>query len=224
MVIETKNVKYGVLKNINMRIACGDFLLIKGKEASGKTTLIKLISSLAVPEEGEVLFDGQKVKKNKALGKVGVLFQNPENQLFAETVLKDVMFGPLNLGQSKEEAKQSAVKALRELNMDEQYDNISPFELSSGQRCLVALAGVLAMNVEVLILDDVFMYLDYQTGKNLLQILSALNKEGKTIILVCEDDELIRPFVKTVACLDSGSLVFFGKKEDEEESDGQDFN
>ena len=168
MSIELKNVTYTyspetayeihALKNINLVIPDGQFMGIIGHTGSGKSTLIQHFNALIRPTSGTILYNGEdiweeKYDRRKLRSEVGLVFQYPEHQLFESDVLSDVCFGPMNQGLSREEAEKEARKALAHVGFKEEYFSKSPFELSGGQTKRVAIAGVLAMNPKILILD-----------------------------------------------------------------------
>ena len=168
MSIEIKNVNYlysqgtsyemHALKNVNLEIPDGQFVGLIGHTGSGKSTLTQHLNGLVKATSGHIYYNGEdiydeKFSMKKLRSKVGLVFQYPEHQLFETEVLADVCFGPKNLGFTKEEAEEKAKAALRMVGMGEEYDKSSPFELSGGQKRRVAIAGVLAMDPEVLILD-----------------------------------------------------------------------
>ena len=151
--------KIDVLKDVSFEIREHDFIGLIGTSGSGKTTLIKHLNGLLKAESGEIFFNGENIysKKypiSKLRKEVGLVFQYPEQQLFGRTILKDVMYGPLNLGMSEEEAEKSAVESLELVGISKEYYHLSPMELSGGQKRCVAIAGVLAMQPEILVLDE----------------------------------------------------------------------
>ena len=160
--------KIDVLKDVSFEIREHDFIGLIGTSGSGKTTLIKHLNGLLKAESGEIFFNGENIysKKypiSKLRKEVGLVFQYPEQQLFGRTILKDVMYGPLNLGMSEEEAEKSAVESLKLVGISKEYYHLSPMELSGGQKRCVAIAGVLAMQPEILVLDEPAAGLDPET-------------------------------------------------------------
>ena len=160
--------KIDVLKDVSFEIREHDFIGLIGTSGSGKTTLIKHLNGLLKAESGEIFFNGENIysKKypiSKLRKEVGLVFQYPEQQLFGRTILKDVMYGPLNLGMSEEEAEKSAVESLELVGISKEYYHLSPMELSGGQKRCVAIAGVLAMQPEILVLDEPAAGLDPET-------------------------------------------------------------
>ena len=174
-----KNTK--VLNNVSFSADTGAILGIYGRSGCGKTTLAKLICGLLKPQTGTV----------ETSDKPRMVLQFPERQLFSKTVLEDVMYGPLNQGKSKDEAKEIAIETLKKLGLEESITNKSPFEISGGEKRLVAIAGILAMESGILVLDEPTAGLDAFGYENLKAILKNLHEEGKTIILVSHDQELL---------------------------------
>lgn len=192
------------LSGINLCVEKGDSLCICGKTGSGKTTLIKHINGLLKPYSGEVKTDGF----------AGLVFQFPEDQLFAPTVIEDVMFGPLNMGKSREEARAAAEEALARAGMESQFYDRNPFTLSGGQKRLAALAGVLAMKPQILVLDEPTAGLDFRSSASLLKLLHRLNSEGVTVIAVTHEMNLARDYFSKLLILDSGHAVWNGNTAD----------
>ncbi|MBR6084689.1 MAG: ATP-binding cassette domain-containing protein [Spirochaetales bacterium] len=182
--VRLNNVSFGytrdslILNGINLEIKDGSFFGICGRSASGKTTLAKLICGLLKPTEGTI-----EVSEQPRL-----VMQFPERQLFAKTVLEDVMYGPLNQGKSTQEAQEIARKTLKSLGLREEILNKSPFAISGGEKRLVAIAGILAMESGILVLDEPTAGLDESSRKALIEILRKLNEEGRTIILISHDE------------------------------------
>lgn len=177
--------KLETLKNINLTISkSGEFISILGHTGSGKSTLVQLMNALIIPTSGNLTILNQEIKTKKQKNKnlknirkqIGLVFQFPEYQLFEDTVLKDVMFGPMNFGKTKEEAKEIAIKTLKELKVDESLYEKSPFNLSGGQKRKVAIAGILASNPDVLILDEPTVGLDPVGKHELLELLKHIHE------------------------------------------------
>ena len=183
------------LNDINLKIESGEFLAIIGHTGSGKSTLIQLMNGLLKCASGQVLIDGKDIdekgfNKIDLRRKVGIVFQNPENQLFEETVLKDVCFGPKNLGLSNEEAEKKAIEALETVGVPKEFYHSSVFELSGGQKRRVAIAGVLAMEPEILILDEPTSGLDPKGRDMIMDQIDKLHKEkGVGIVWVSHNME-----------------------------------
>jgi len=200
MSIEVKGLNYTYMPNspfeavalddVGVKIDGGEFVGIIGHTGSGKTTLIGLIAGLLKPTSGKVLVDGKDINEKKYDRKelrrhVGVVFQYPEHQLFEETVYKDIAFGPKKAGISEEETQRRVRHSMELMEIDyEEIKDLSPFELSGGQKRRVAIAGVLALEPEVLILDEPVAGLDPQGRAHLMKLINHLSSEGKTIIMI----------------------------------------
>ncbi|KRM78794.1 ABC transporter family protein [Lapidilactobacillus dextrinicus DSM 20335] len=206
------------LKNINLEFRSGTYTAIIGQTGSGKSTLLQHLNALLRPTSGEVVVGSQVVTpttKNKELydlrRKVGLVFQFPESQLFEETVLKDVAFAPKNFGKSEDEANQIAKEALRLVGIDESLENKMPFDLSGGQMRRVAIAGVLAMEPEVLVLDEPTAGLDPLGRQQIMDLfLSIHQKRHLTTILVTHQMDDVVNYADDVAVLEHGEVIKFG--------------
>ncbi len=213
--------KLETLKNINLTISkSGEFISILGHTGSGKSTLVQLMNALIIPTSGNLTILNQEIKNKKQKNKnlkdirkqIGLVFQFPEYQLFEDTVLKDVMFGPMNFGKTKEEAKEIAIKTLKELNVDESLYEKSPFNLSGGQKRKVAIAGILASNPDILILDEPTVGLDPVGKQELLELLKHIHETtNKTIIIITHDMNVVTKYTKRTLVLSSGEIVYDGK-------------
>ena len=226
MQLELKNVSYtygkgtvfevNALSNINLAIEEGQFIGIIGHTGSGKSTLIQHFNALMQPTEGKVLFEGEdiwgeKYDRRALRSKVGLVFQYPEHQLFEADVLSDVAFGPKNQGLSKEEAEARAREALAQVGFPEKFYGHSPFELSGGQKRRVAIAGVLAMNPKVLILDEPTAGLDPKGRDEILDQISYLHeKRGITIILVSHSMEDVARYADRLIVVNDGKIPYDG--------------
>ena len=205
------------LFDINLSIKEGSYTAFIGHTGSGKSTIMQLLNGLNVPTEGAVIVDDIKItadSKNKDIKpvrkKVGLVFQFPESQLFEETVLKDVSFGPQNFGVSIEEAKQLAREKLAMVGISEEFFEKNPFELSGGQMRRVAIAGILAMEPEVLVLDEPTAGLDPKGRRELMSLFKELNQNGMTIVLVTHLMDDVANYADYVNVLESGKLVRSG--------------
>lgn len=202
------------LKDINIQIEKGEFVGIIGHTGSGKSTLIQMMNGLEKPTRGRVTFHGQDIwaedfDRKNLRSKVGLVFQYPEHQLFEVDVLSDACFGPKNLGLSKEEAKERAIQALRMVGVPEKYYKASPFELSGGQKRRVAIAGVLAMEPEFLILDEPTAGLDPKGRDEILHQIASLHKEhGITVLLVSHSMEDVANYVDRILVMSQGNLLY----------------
>lgn len=215
-------VNYDAIKHINLDInSQGEFIAIVGQTGSGKSTLVQHMNALLLPSSGNVVVFGQllppkkKEKINYLRQKVGLVFQFPEYQLFEETILKDIMFGPKNFQDTEEQAEIKAKKAAAIVGIDESLYEQSPFRISGGQMRRVAVAGILAMEPEILVLDEPTRGLDPRGRKDLMAIFNELHTiQNKTIILISHDMDLVSEYAKRVIVLKDGHVVFDGKKEE----------
>ena len=205
------------LSDISLEIKDGSYTAIVGHTGSGKSTLLQLLNGLLCPTQGEIQFDDfvldreSDQKKMKHLRKkVGLVFQFPESQLFAETVLADVAFGPQNFGVSRERAEEIAKDKLAVVGLNDEVYNKSPFELSGGQMRRVAIAGILAIEPEILVLDEPTAGLDPAGRKELMALFERLHKNGMTIVLVTHTMDDVANFADTVYVLKGGNLVLEG--------------
>ena len=224
MSIELKNITYTyspgtayeihALKDINLEIPDGQFIGVIGHTGSGKSTLIQHLNALIRPTSGSVLYNGEDVWEEKydrrnLRSQIGLVFQYPEHQLFESDVLSDVCFGPMNQGMSREEAETEAKKALLQVGFKEKNFSKSPFELSGGQKKRVAIAGVLAMNPKILILDEPTAGLDPKGRDEILDQISELHKvRGITIILVSHSMEDVAKYVERLIVVNRGQIAF----------------
>lgn len=205
-----------ILAGLDFRIDKGDFIGIAGSSGSGKTTLIKHFNGLLAPDSGEICYRGQNIHGRQfpladLRQKVGLVFQYPENQLFETTVLKDVMFGPKMLGCPAAEAEARALASLAVMEVEAALHHRHPFELSGGQQRRVAIAGVLAMQPEVLVLDEPAAGLDPRSRQNLYQLLTHLNRDHElAIVLVSHHMEDLAQYANQVWVLDQGKIALAG--------------
>ena len=209
------------LDNIDFEINEGEFVGLIGHTGSGKSTLIQILDGLLKPSKGNVLINNKNIfKKNKNSKnfrkKIGLVFQYPEHQLFEETIYKDVSFGPKNLGLDKEEINKRVNESMDLVGLDfEKYKDVSPFELSGGQKRRVAIAGVLAMDPDVLILDEPTAGLDPKGRDEILNQIKKMNeKNNKTVILVSHSMEEIANLVNRLIVLSKGKKVLDGSVRD----------
>ena len=206
------------LDDVSLNIEEGDFVAIVGETGSGKSTLVQCLNALIVPDKGQVQvndyvinYKNRKSKKLRGLRRqVGLVFQFPEYQLFEETVEKDVAFGVKNFGEKADDALASAHRALRSVGLDESYYKRPPFELSGGEKRKVAIAGILAINPDVIIFDEPTVGFDPASAKELMRAIVELHKLGKTIIVISHDMDLVNEYAKKVFMLEKGKLIFEG--------------
>ncbi|NLB23878.1 MAG: energy-coupling factor transporter ATPase [Clostridiales bacterium] len=216
------------IEDISFEIEDGSFVGIIGHTGSGKSTLVQHLPGLLKPNSGSIIIDGEDITKKEGSlteirRKTGLVFQYPEYQLFEETVAKDVAFGPLNLGVSMEEAERRVGEALKQVGMDVKLvGDVSPFELSGGEKRRVAIAGVMAMEPEVLILDEPTAGLDPKGHHDILELVEKIHKaKGGITILVSHNMADIVNYADKVLVIEKGKLVMEGtpleifKREDE---------
>ena len=231
MAIEVKNLRYVYLpKTPNAVVALDDvsltipehsFAAFIGRTGSGKSTLVQMFNALLLPSEGEVLVDEfqitPKKRKNKNIKNlrkhVSLVFQFPEYQLFEETVEKDVAFGLKNFGMKHDEAIQKAHEALLSVGLDEKYFTKSPFELSGGEKRRVAIAGILAINPDILVLDEPTAGLDDKGARDVMSLVKKMYEDGRTILIVTHDMELVMRYCDLVFVLKDGKLAYSGSKD-----------
>ncbi len=206
---------YLALDAIDLSIEEGKITAIIGETGSGKSTLVQHLNALLLPTKGSLtvldrtITADEKPKQLKELRKrVGLVFQFPEYQLFEETIAQDIAFGPRNFGMSEEAALKQAQKMLQVVGLSEDYSERSPFELSGGQKRRVAIAGILAMDPDVLVLDEPAAGLDPQGAKDMMELFVRLNKEyHKTILLVTHDMEHVLTYCDHVVVVDNGHIA-----------------
>lgn len=206
--------EYKALDNINLKISEGKITAIIGHTGSGKSTLAQHINGLLVPTSGEVhvkdyvITNKVKLKGIKDLRKyAGMVFQFPEYQLFEETIYKDIAFGPKNFGVKGEELDEIVKDSLKLVGLDESYLEKSPFELSGGQKRRVAIAGILALNPEVLILDEPTAGLDPQGAMEMMELFKSLNEKGKTIIIITHEMDYVLKYCHEVIVMKKANIV-----------------
>lgn len=209
---------FNALKNISLEFEMNKITALIGHTGSGKSTLVQQLNALLIPTSGTlevcdfiITNDKKKNKNLKSLRKrVGLVFQFPEYQLFEETVAKDIGFGPKNFGVSEEEINDIVKKAIVQVGLDESYLERSPLELSGGQKRRVAIAGILAMNPDVLVLDEPTAGLDPNGAKAMLDLFVELNRLGKTIIIVTHEMDYVLEYCDLCVVLNKGNIVYEG--------------
>lgn len=228
MAIEVKNLRYVympktpheniALNGVSLTIPTNSFVALIGRTGSGKSTLVQNLNALLVPTDGEVIVDDFHIGSNKRKNKnikglrkhLSLVFQFPEYQLFEETVEKDVAFGLKNFGMKEPEAIEKAHEALISVGLNEKYFKKSPFELSGGEKRRVAIAGILAIDPDILVLDEPTAGLDVQGARDVMTLVQKMHKSGKTIIMVTHDMELVMKYCNLVFVLKDGQLTYQG--------------
>lgn len=229
-ILEVKNISYGyshgtpfeitALDNISFSVEKGQLVGIIGHTGSGKSTLIKMLNSLLKPESGVVFLHGKDINTDKASikearSKIGLCFQYPEYQLFEETCAKDIAFGPKNMGLSEAEIKDRVIKAAEFAGLPRELLNKSPFDLSGGQKRRCAIAGVIAMFPEILILDEPTAGLDPKGRKELMEMIENYRKNtGATVMIVSHSMDDIAKNADKILVLNKGSLAMEGTVKD----------
>lgn len=220
--LETKNLSFTypdgtkALKNINIQIKKGEKIAIIGPNGAGKSTLFSHFNGLTEPTSGHVEIDGEKIIFNreellKVRQKVGIVFQDPNDQLFAPTVKEDVAFGPMNLGLDYDEVKTRITESLEMVGM-KGFEDKTPHHLSGGQQKRVAIAGIIAMRPEIMILDEPTAGLDPEGVDKVLTILNDLNSEGMSIVISSHDIEMVNQFADKIFVLYDGEIIAQGDK------------
>lgn len=209
-----------VIDDVSLELSKGEFAAIIGQTGSGKSTLAQHMNGLLKANSGQVFLDGNDVydrsyNLTELRFKVGLVFQYPEYQLFEKTVIEDVSFGPKNMGLSETEIEKQACEALMAVNLPEELWDRSPFELSGGQKRRAAIAGILAMNPEYLVLDEPTAGLEPKGRKEILSLLKRLQqRQGKTIVLISHSMEDVAAYAERVLVMHEGRLVMNGTPED----------
>ncbi len=218
--LKVNNISYSyedgtqALKNVNLNVKKGDIVSLLGENGAGKSTLFLHFNGILKPDNGEIFIEGEQLKYDKKSlikfrQKIGIVFQNPDDQLFAPTVEEDVAFGPLNLGLSQEETQNRVTDALKKVGMSG-YERKAPHHLSGGQKKRVAIAGILAMDPQIMVLDEPTSGLDPKGASNILKLLYRLNDEGMTIIISTHDVDLVPIHSKKVYIISSGEIIKSG--------------
>lgn len=229
--IEFRNVEYvyspktpfraEALKGVDFSFASNDFVALIGKTGSGKSTIIEHLNGLLTPSNGEVqigefLNSADKKRRTKKLApltkKVGLVFQFAESQLFEDTVLKDVAYGPRNHGFTKSQAEEMARNAILEVGLDKSFFERSPFSLSGGEKRRVAIAGVLALDPDILVLDEPTSGLDPEGASEMMDLFKGLHESrNKGIVMVTHDMDLVVRYCKRAAVVSEGKIAYYGE-------------
>ncbi|ABR54699.1 cobalt ABC transporter, ATPase subunit [Methanococcus vannielii SB] len=220
VILETKDLSYSypdgtvALKGLNFKAEEGEMIAILGPNGAGKSTTFLHFNGILKPSSGKVFLKGKPISyDNKSLlnvrKTVGIVFQNPDDQLFAPTVEQDVAFGPMNLGFSKEDVEKKVKEALKAVSM-EGFEKKPPHHLSGGQKKRIAIAGILAMNPEIIVLDEPTTGLDPLGASQIMKLLYELNKKGITIIISTHDVDLVPVYASKVYLLSNGKIIMGG--------------
>jgi cobalt/nickel transport system ATP-binding protein len=223
-IIETNDVTYEypdgtkALEEVNFNAEEGKIVALLGPNGAGKSTLFLHFNGILRPTEGSLIVDGEKLKYEKKdllkiRQKVGIVFQNPDDQLFAPTVLEDVAFGPMNMGLSNEDVEQRVKEALTRVGM-EGYEKKAPHHLSGGQKKRVAIAGILAMKPKIMVLDEPTSGLDPKGASQILRLLYQLNSEGMTIVISTHDVDLVPIYASKVYIISQGKIIKEGNPQE----------
>lgn len=216
----SKKASYKQLDQVSLNIDEKDeFVMIVGHTGSGKSTLVQHMNGLLLATSGRVevfninVIRSKKIKLKPVREHIGLVFQFPEYQIFESTVLEDIMFGPKNFGKSKEEAKQLAIQAAHRIGINDEILERSPFTLSGGQMRRVAIAGAMAINPDILILDEPTVGLDPKGKDELMNLLVHMHNEThKTIIMISHDMDIVASYAKRILVMDQGKLIYDGDK------------
>lgn len=222
VVIEVKDLEHQypngkkALKGVDLQIREGEFLAVLGHNGSGKTTLVKHLNGLLQPTSGYVMVNGKDTKKSTVfeIGKdVGYAFQNPDHQIFADTVYEEIAFSPKIRGCSKEEIDERVKEALKAVDM-EGYEEEDPFSLSKGERQRIAVASILSARPKVIILDEPTTGLDYKEQKRMMELVKKLNEDGHTIVMITHTMWVVSEYAHKVAVIKDGKMQMYGKVRD----------
>jgi len=223
-IIETRDITYHypdgteALDKVNFKAREGKIVALLGPNGAGKSTLFLHFNGILRPTSGDIVINGEEIrydKKNlmKVRENVGIVFQNPDDQLFAPTVVEDVAFGPMNMGLSQEEVEKRVDDALKRVGMAE-FKKKAPHHLSGGQKKRVAIAGILAMKPKIMVLDEPTSGLDPKGASQILRILYELNKEGMTIIISTHDVDLVPLYAYHVYIISNGKIIKKGSPQE----------
>lgn len=220
-IIEARDIEYKypdstkALKNVNFSVEKGAMVSLLGRNGAGKSTLFLHFNGILRPSKGKIFIHGKEISyKKEDLMKtrqtVGIVFQNPDDQLFAPTVEEDVAFGPLNIGLSQEEVERRVEESLLRVGMSG-YEKKPPHHLSGGEKKRIAIAGILAMKPEIMILDEPTSGLDPKGASKIMKLLYELNEEGMTIIISTHDVDLVPIYSEKVFIMNDGRIIAEGK-------------
>lgn len=224
MMLEARNITFSyddgteALNNVNLKVDKGDIVALLGKNGAGKSTLFLHFNGILRPDKGEILIDEEKLKYDKKSlikfrQKVGLVFQNPDDQIFAPSVEEDVAFGPLNLKLPMEEVQKRVHEALERVGMVG-FEKKAPHHLSGGQKKRVAIAGILAMKPEIMVFDEPTAGLDPKGASKIINLLKELNEQGITIIISTHDVDLVPQYANRVYVLHEGEIIGEGTAKD----------
>ena len=222
--LEARNITFSyddgteALNNVNLKVDKGDIVALLGKNGAGKSTLFLHFNGILRPDKGEILIDEEKLKYDKKSlikfrQKVGLVFQNPDDQIFAPSVEEDVAFGPLNLKLPMEEVQKRVHEALERVGMVG-FEKKAPHHLSGGQKKRVAIAGILAMKPEIMVFDEPTAGLDPKGASKIINLLKELNEQGITIIISTHDVDLVPQYANKVYVLHEGEIIGEGTAKD----------
>lgn len=223
-ILESENLSYNypdgtkALKNINIHIEEGKMISLLGPNGAGKSTLFLHFNGIIEPSEGKIKVEGEELKYDKksliaVRQKVGLVFQNPDDQLFAPTVFEDVAFGPMNMKLDEDEVRERVNNALEKVGMKE-YSKKAPHHLSGGQKKRVAIAGILAMRPKIMVFDEPTSGLDPKGASDIMKLLYELNKEGITIIISTHDVDLVPLYSDQINIISNGQIIKTGTCEE----------
>lgn len=223
-ILEAENISYNypdgtkALRNISIKIEKGKMISLLGPNGAGKSTLFLHFNGIIKPSKGKIKINNEELKYDKksllsARQKVGLVFQNPDDQLFAPTVFEDVSFGPMNMKLDDEEIKQRVNESLEKVGMID-YAKKAPHHLSGGQKKRVAIAGILAMKPEIMVFDEPTSGLDPKGASDIMKLLYNLNKEGITIIISTHDVDLVPIYSDTIHIINKGQIIKTGSCEE----------
>lgn len=190
-----------------------DSTAIVGQNGAGKSTFVKLLKGLLTPVAGEIRFKGQDTKELTAAQiaqDIGLVFQNPNDQIFKNTIIDEVMFGPLNIGQTEAEARTNALAALKKVNLEVDFDATNPYDLSLSERKMISIASILAMDTEVVIFDEPTMGQDYFGKETLKEIIAELEEQGKLVICILHDMDFAAEVFDRIIVFNQGKVLADG--------------